>query len=155
AVRLALIAEVASAYFDLRELDAELDIARRTSESFQNTADLFNRRLEGGTASALETNRAQALLANAAAQIPLIERNIIATENEISVLTARTPGPIPRGAALSSQAIPAVIATGLPSALLLRRPDVRAAEQQLIAANANIGVAQAAFYPTVSLGALL
>lgn len=155
AVQLALVAEVASAYFDLRELDAELDIAKRSTSAFQNTFDLFNRRLEGGTASALETNRAQALLANAAAQIPLIEANIVATENEISLLTGRVPGPIPRGSFLSDQTIPTVIATGLPSALLLRRPDVRAAEQQLIAANANIGVAQAAFYPTVSLGALL
>jgi outer membrane protein, multidrug efflux system len=155
AVRLALGAEVASAYFDLRELDAELAIAHETVDAFQNTVDLFDKRLRGGTASGLETARARALLANAAAQIPLLERDIVATENQINVLLGRQPGPIPRGAALSEQPVPAAVPAGLPSALLLRRPDVRAAEQSLIAANANIGVAQAAFYPTLSLTGLL
>ncbi|MFL6246268.1 MAG: efflux transporter outer membrane subunit [Thermoanaerobaculia bacterium] len=155
AVQLALVAEVASAYFDLRELDAELEIARQTVGAFQNTVDLFNNRLRGGTASGLETTRAEALLANAAAQIPLIERDIIATENQLNLLMGHVPGPIARGAALTEQPIPAAVPAGLPSALLLRRPDVRAAEQALIAANANIGVAQAAFYPTLSLTGLL
>lgn len=155
AVHLALVAEVASAYFDLRELDAELEIASKTVGAFQNTVDLFNNRLRGGTASGLETTRAEALLANAAAQIPLIERDIIATENQLGVLMGRVPGPIARGAALNEQPMPAEVPAGLPSALLLRRPDVRAAEQALIAANANIGVAQAAFYPTLSLTGLL
>ncbi|HKR64798.1 MAG TPA: efflux transporter outer membrane subunit [Thermoanaerobaculia bacterium] len=155
AVRLALLSEVASAYFDLRELDEELRIARHSVETFQSTFDLFNRRLQGGTASAVETSRASALLANAQAQIPLIESDIIATENELNVLLGRVPGPIERGTSLSQQAIPVDVPAGLPSALLLRRPDVRAAEQELIAANANIGVAEAAFYPTVSLSALL
>ncbi|HUR82067.1 MAG TPA: efflux transporter outer membrane subunit, partial [Thermoanaerobaculia bacterium] len=121
----------------------------------QNTVDLFDKRLRGGTASGLETARARALLANAAAQIPLIERDIVATENQINVLIGRMPGPIPRGAVLNEQPVPAAVPAGLPSALLLRRPDVRAAEQALIAANANIGVAQAAFYPTLSLTGLL
>ena len=155
AVRLSLISEVASAYFDLRELDEELDIARRTTSAFQSTYDLFGRRLEGGTASALETNRAEALLANAAAQIPLIESDIVATENDLNVLLGRQPGPIARGASLAAQPVPPAVPAGLPSALLLRRPDVRAAEQALIAANANVGVAQAAFYPTLSLTGLL
>jgi multidrug efflux system outer membrane protein len=154
-VQLALVSEVAAAYFDLRELDAELVITRNTVGGFQNTVDLFNNRLRGGTASGLETSRAEALLANAAAQIPLIERDIIATENQLNVLMGRTPGPIARGTELADQPIPAEVPAGLPSALLLRRPDVRAAEQALIAANANIGVAQAAFYPTLSLTGLL
>ncbi len=155
AVRLALAAEVASAYFDLRELDAELDIARRTVAAFQNTVDLFETRLRGGTASGLETARAEALLANAAALIPLLEREIVATENQLNVLLGRMPGPIPRGTALAEQPLPANVPAGLPSTLLLRRPDVRAAEQALIAANANVGVAEAAFYPTLSLTGLL
>lgn len=155
AVQLALVSEVAAAYFDLRELDAELDITRNTVGAFQNTVDLFNNRLRGGTASGLETSRAEALLANAAAQIPLIERDIIATENQLNVLMGHMPGPIARGAALAEQPLPADVPSGLPATLLLRRPDVRAAEQALIAANANIGVAEAAFYPTISLTGLL
>lgn len=155
AVQLALAAEVASAYFDLRELDAELAIARSTVAAFQNTVDLFENRLRGGTASGLETARAEALLANAAVQIPLLERDLIATENQLNVLLGRVPAPIPRGSELAEQPLPAAVPAGLPSALLLRRPDVRAAEQALIAANANIGVAEAAFYPSLSLTGLL
>jgi multidrug efflux system outer membrane protein len=155
AVQLALISEVAAAYFDLRELDAELDVARRTTAGFADTFTLFERRLRGGTASAVETTRAEALLANASAQIPLLERDIVATENQLNVLLGRVPGPIARGAALNEQPLPPSIPSGLPAALLLRRPDVRAAEQQLIAANANVGVAEAAFYPSLSLTGLL
>jgi multidrug efflux system outer membrane protein len=154
AVLLSLASEVASAYFDLRELDAELDIARRTTTTFQETLDLFNRQLQGGTASGLETSRAEALLANEAANIPLIEQQIVAQENRLNLLLGRPPGPIERGAALTVQAAPASLPAGMPSALLLRRPDIRQAEQQLIAANANIGVAEAAFYPTLSLTGL-
>ncbi|HEX7809328.1 MAG TPA: efflux transporter outer membrane subunit, partial [Thermoanaerobaculia bacterium] len=155
AVKLALASEVASAYFDLRELDAELAIAKQTVAAFQNTLDLFDTRLRGGTASGVETSRAEALLANAAAQIPLLEREIHSTETQISTLLGRVPGPIARGTALEEQPLPAAVPAGLPSALLLRRPDVRAAEQALIAANANVGVAQAAFYPTLSLTGVL
>jgi multidrug efflux system outer membrane protein len=155
AVLLSLISEVASAYFDLRELDAELEIAKRTTGALQNTADLFRKRAEGGTASGLDTSRAEALLATESAQIPLIERAIVAKENQINLLLGRMPGPIQRGLALDQQPFPAAIPAGLPSALLLRRPDIREAEQELIAANANIGVAQAAFYPTLSLTGLL
>jgi multidrug efflux system outer membrane protein len=155
AVQLALVSEIAAAYFDLRELDEELEIARRTTAGFASTFDLFERRLRGGTASGLETTRAEALLANASAQIPLIERDIVATENQLNVLLGRVPGPIARGATLAAQPLPPEVPAGLPSALLLRRPDVRAAEQFLIAANANVGVAEAAFYPTLSLTGLL
>jgi multidrug efflux system outer membrane protein len=154
AVELSLVADVASAYFDLRELDAELEISRRTRDTFQDTYDLFSRRLEGGAASALETARAEVLLANASASIPVLEQRIVARENQITLLIGRAPGPVPRGGALTDQALPPAVPAGLPSALLLRRPDVRAAEENLIAANANIGVARAAFYPTLSLTGL-
>lgn len=154
-VELSLVAEVASAYFDLRELDAELEISRRTRATFQDTFDLFSRRLAGGAASGLETARAEALLANASAQIPVLEQRIVARENQITLLLGRAPGPVPRGNELTGQALPPEVPAGLPSALLLRRPDVRAAEQSLIAANAGIGVARAAFYPTLSITGLL
>lgn len=155
AVLLALTSEVATAYFDLRELDTELDIARRATTAFQETFDLFDRQLQGGTASAVETSRAEALLANETSTIPLLEQQIVAQENRINLLVGRMPGPVARGAALADQPLPSAVPAGLPSALLLRRPDLRAAEQQLVAANANIGVAEAAFYPTLSLTGLL
>jgi multidrug efflux system outer membrane protein len=154
AVELSLVADVASAYFDLGELDAELEISRRTRATFQDTYDLFNRRFEGGAASSLETARAEVLLATASAGIPVLERRIVARENQITLLLGRTPGPVPRGGALTEQALPPAVPAGLPSALLLRRPDVRAAEQILIAANADVGVARAAFYPTLSITGL-
>ena len=154
AVVVSLVADVASAYFDLRDLDAELEISRRTRATFQDTFDLFSRRLSGGAASALETARAEALLANAAAQIPALEQRVVARENQITLLLGRAPGPVPRGASLTDQSMPPVVPAGLPSALLLRRPDVREAEQALVAANANVGVARAAFYPTLSLTGL-
>ncbi|MFI5118921.1 MAG: efflux transporter outer membrane subunit [Thermoanaerobaculia bacterium] len=154
-VELSLVADVASAYFDLRDLDAELEISRRTRATFQDTYDLFSRRLAGGAASALETARAEALLANASAQIPALEQRIVARENQITLLLGRPPGPVPRGGSLAEQALPPAVPAGLPSALLLRRPDVRAAEQTLIAANATVGVARAAFYPTLSITGLL
>jgi outer membrane protein, multidrug efflux system len=155
AVLLTLNSEIATAYFDLRALDAQLDIARRSTASFQDTRNLFQRRLEGGTASAVETARAEALLANSAALIPLLERAIVATENRINFLAGRPPGPVARGLALTDQPLPPEIPAGIPATLLLRRPDIRQSEQLLIAANANIGVAQAAFYPTLSLTGLL
>ncbi|HVT18212.1 MAG TPA: efflux transporter outer membrane subunit [Thermoanaerobaculia bacterium] len=171
-VMLTLLGEVASAYFDLRQLDEELEIAHRTTAALQDTFDLFNRRLEGGAASALETSNAEALLAAEAAQVPVLESQITAKENQLALLLGRGPGPVPRGAppagsppagsppagappAGSPAAPPPRVPGGLPAALLLRRPDLRQAEQQLIAANANVGVARAAFLPTLSLTGLL
>src|SRR4029453_1635461 len=154
-VYLAVVTDVARAYFDLLELDAELEIARRTAESFQDTYDLFNRRLEGGAASALETSRAQAALEDTLAQVPDIERRIIATENAINVLLGRPPQPVPRGAPLDAQQGSPEVPAGLPSALLERRPDIREAEEALHAANAGIGVAVANFFPQLSLTGLL
>jgi outer membrane protein, multidrug efflux system len=150
-VVLTLISEVASAYFDLRQLDEDIDIARRNTAAFHDTYDLFNKQLQGGIASALDTSDAEAAWANEAAQIPLLESQAVAKENQLALLLGRNPGPIGRGEALFNQPLPADIPAGLPSALLLRRPDVRQYEQQLVAANADIGVAEAAFYPTISL----
>ena len=151
-VLLSLASEVAIAYLDLRELDAELEIAKRTAEAFQGTYDLFNRRLEGGAASALETARAEAALGEVAAQIPEIERAIVARENQINFLLGRNPQPIPREG--PPTALPPDVPPGLPSTLLERRPDIRQAEQLLVAANANVGVAKAEFFPRLSLTGL-
>jgi outer membrane protein, multidrug efflux system len=150
-VMLSLLSEVASAYFELRERDAELANARRAQAAFQETLDLFNRRLEGGAASALETSRAEAALAAVSADIPTLEREIVARENQIDFLLGRVPGPVARGADLEGQPIPPRIPAGLPSALLVRRPDLRSAEQELVAANANVGASRAEFFPTLSL----
>jgi multidrug efflux system outer membrane protein len=149
---LALVSDVATAYFELKELDRELDIARRTSAAFQATYDLFERRLEGGAASALETARAEASLGTVAAQIPEIERAIVAKENQLNYLLGRPPQPIARDG--PETPVPPDVPAGLPSALLERRPDVREAEQQLVAANALVGSAKARFFPTLSLTGL-
>jgi outer membrane protein, multidrug efflux system len=151
-VLLSLTSDVATAYFQLRELDAELEIARRTTEAFQETYDLFNRRLEGGAASALETSRAEGALGTVAAAIPELERAIVATENQLNVLLGRNPQPIPRDTPLPP--LPPPIPAGLPSQLLERRPDILVAEQLVVAANADIGVAKAALFPTLSLTGL-
>jgi multidrug efflux system outer membrane protein len=147
-VLLSLVAEVATDYFQLRELDLQLEIARRTTGAFQETYDLFNRRLQGGAASALETTSAEASLAATAAVIPDLERQITAQENELSFLLGRNPGPIERGAVLNDQFLPPGVPAGLPSGLLERRPDLREAEQSLIA---EVGVANADFFPRISL----
>jgi outer membrane protein, multidrug efflux system len=153
-VRLLIMSQVAQGYFQLRALDAQLEIAKRTVKSFQDTLDIFQHRLEGGYASALETSRAQAALSNVAAVIPDLQRQIVAQENALDLLLGRNPGPIPRGAALADQYDPPEVPAGLPATLLERRPDLREAEQNLIAANANIGVAKANFFPTISLSGL-
>jgi multidrug efflux system outer membrane protein len=153
-VRLLVMSDVAQGYFQLRALDEQLAIAHRTVQSFQDTLDLFQRKFEGGAASGLEVARAQAALSNVAAVIPDFERQIVAQENALDLLLGRNPGPIARGAALADQYDPDVPA-GLPATLLERRPDLREAEQNLIAANANVGVAKANFFPTISLTGLL
>jgi multidrug efflux system outer membrane protein len=153
-VVLSLVSEVARAYFDLLELDLELDIARRTTESFQQTLTLFTQRLQMGVASKLETARAEASLASTAATIPDIERQIVAKENQISVLLGRSPAAIPRGTPLVDQTLPPATPAGLPSQLLERRPDIQQAEQTLVAANARVGVAKAGFLPTIGLTGL-
>jgi multidrug efflux system outer membrane protein len=154
-IYLSLASDVATNYFQLRSLDLQLEIARSSSGTFQETFNLFNQRLQGGVASALETSSAEALLASTAANIPDLERQIAAQENQLAFLLGRNPGPIPRGAVLNDQFLPPDIPPGLPSDLLERRPDLRQAEQGLIAANAGIGIANADFFPRISLTSAL
>ncbi|HXN35021.1 MAG TPA: efflux transporter outer membrane subunit [Opitutaceae bacterium] len=154
-VELSLASDVATSYYGLLELDEELSIARRATQSFGESLRLFNRRLEGGVASRLDTASAEAAMAASAAQVPDIEMRIAAAENQICVLLGRSPGPVARGAALSEQPAPAEVPAGLPSALLERRPDVRQAEEVARAANAGIGVVVGGFLPRIGLSALL
>ena len=154
-VRLLVLSEVAQGYFQLRALDADVEIAHRTVQSFQDTLDIFQHKFEGGAASGLEVARAQAALANVAAVIPDLQRQIVAQEVALNLLLGRNPGPIARGSALTDQFDPPEVPTGLPSQLLERRPDLRQAEETLIAANANVGVAKANFFPTISLTGVL
>jgi outer membrane protein, multidrug efflux system len=154
-VTLSLVSSVAQAYFELLELDLALDIAKRTTKSFGESYVLFNRKLEGGAASKLDTSRAEASMATAAAAIPDVERQIVQKENQISLLLGRAPGPIPRSAKLLDEIMPPAVPAGLPSTLLERRPDIRQAEQTLRAANAQIGVAMAQFFPKLGLTAAM
>ena len=148
-VTVALLGRVATAYFQLIELDQVFEIAQRTTNSFGEILRIFNERLQGGVASKLETSRTEAALASAAATIPELHRRILLKENELSVLLGRNPGPIPR--ATSSDLRPPDVPAGLPSALLERRPDLREAEQDLRAANAMIGLALGQFFPRIGL----
>lgn len=153
-VRLTLLSEVASDYLRILELDEELSISEATTNSFGESLRIFTQRMNGGTASALEASRAQAALDDAAAQIPSIRQQIAITENELSVLLGRVPGAIAHAGA-SQLKLPPDVPAGLPSTLLERRPDVLQAEDQLHAANAEIGVAVADFFPQIDLTALL
>jgi outer membrane protein, multidrug efflux system len=153
-VWLSLVSDLAQAYFQLLTLDVELQIAQNSTQAYQGTYDLFQDRFNVGVASRLETSRAQGALGSAQATIPQIESAIVTRENQISILIGKAPGPIPRGNPMYAQPIAPVVPTGLPSALLERRPDLRQAEQQLVAANARVGVAKAEFFPKLSLTAL-
>jgi multidrug efflux system outer membrane protein len=153
-VRLSLLSEVASDYFRLLELDRELEIVQRTTNSFGESLKIFTRRLEGGTATDLEASRAEAALADAASATPSVLEQISQTENELCVLLGRNPGPI-RRTELASAALPPEVPAGLPSALLERRPDVRETEQLLRSANAQVGESVAEFFPKIGLTALL
>lgn len=153
AVVLSLVSDVAQAYFELLELDLELEISQRTAKSFSETESIFDRRREGGVASKLETSRATAAQAQAAASIPDVERKIAQTENRLSVLLGRAPAHISRSSKLADDLVPANVPAGLPADLIARRPDIRATEQNLRAANADIGVAIAEFYPKLTLTA--
>jgi outer membrane protein, multidrug efflux system len=154
-IRILVLSDVAQGYFRLRALDADVEIAHRTVMSFQDTLDIFQHRLEGGAASGLEVARAQAALANVAAVIPDLRRQAVAQEATLNLLLGRNPGPITRGSTLAEQFDPPEVPTGLPSQLLERRPDLQRAEEALIAANANVGVAKANFFPTISLTGVL
>jgi len=153
-VILSLVTDVAQAYFELRELDLEMEIALRTRDTFQQTFDLFMRQLTGGVGTKLATSRADAALANTAATIPELHRLIVEKENQISILLGRHPGPIARGAAMIDQASLPNVPAGLPAALLERRPDIMQAEQNIVAANALVGVAITNFLPRIGLTGL-
>jgi multidrug efflux system outer membrane protein len=154
-VLLSLVSEVATSYFELLELDDELAIAHRATDSFDDSLKLFKQRLEGGIASRLETASAEAASAISAARVPALERQIAIKENQISVLIGRSPGAILRGRPLTAQTLPPGVPAGLPSELLERRPDVRQAEAAAHAANAGIGVTVGGFLPRIGLSALL
>ncbi len=154
-VMLSLVSDVASEYYQLLELDEELAIAKRSTESFGESLKLFNRQLEGGTVSRLDTASAEAAMETSAARIPGIEMQIAQKENQLSVLVGRPPGPIVRGADLSGEPPPPDVPAGIPSALLERRPDVREAEYAAKAANAGIGATIGGFLPRIGLSALL
>jgi multidrug efflux system outer membrane protein len=149
------VSDVATAYFALLELDKEREIAQRTLASRQQSLQLIEVRRQGGVGTLLDLRQAEQLVYSATQVIPDIERQIEQTENQIRVLLGLPPGEVPRGQPLTAQTQPPAVPPGLPSALLERRPDLRAAEQTLIAANANIGVAKAAYFPTISLTGLL
>jgi multidrug efflux system outer membrane protein len=153
-VLLSLVTRVAQSYLELLELDRQLEIALETAQSFQETLDLFTRRYQGGVGDRLQVARAEAALAQTLAQVPDVERRIVAQENAISVLLGRNPGEIPRGTPLVDRAAPPATPPGLPSTLLERRPDVLEAEHGIASANAEIGVAVANFFPRIGLTAL-
>jgi multidrug efflux system outer membrane protein len=155
AVIATLVGDVATSYFTLRELDTELDISRRTLDTRRESLSLTQTRQGGGVSNLLDLRQAEQLVDTAAETIPTLQQQIEQTENQISLLLGNNPGGVVRGRSLNDQEMPPDVPTGLPSALLERRPDVRAAEQNLIAANAQIGVAKAAYFPQLSLTAFL
>jgi NodT family efflux transporter outer membrane factor (OMF) lipoprotein len=150
-----LVSEVASNYFQLRELDYELEISQSTLESRRASLQLVSDRKGGGVATRLDLRQAEQLVSTAAETVPTLQQQIEQTENRIALLLGRNPESIPRGRSLIEQEVPPEVPSGLPSALLDRRPDIRAGEQALVAANANIGVAKAAYFPQISLSGLL
>ena len=146
-----LVENLATAYFQLRELDLELDIARQTIASRKQSLQLTQTLEQGGATSLLDVRQAEQLVETAAETIPDTERQIEQQEDQISILIGENPEGIGRGLKLTDQPLPDTIPAGLPSTLLERRPDIRQAEQQLIAANAEIGVARAQLFPQISL----
>jgi multidrug efflux system outer membrane protein len=155
AVMITLVSAVADAYFSLRELDDELEISQRTLVTRRESLDLTRNRQAGGVATLLDLRQGEQLVYTAAETIPTLQQQIEQTENQISLLLGKNPGEVLRGRSLTEQEMPPEIPAGLPSALLERRPDIRAAEQNLIAANAQIGVAKAAYFPQISLTGFL
>src|SRR4030095_8676865 len=150
-VRQTLVAQVGTAYLDLLELDLELEIARRTYVARTNSLELTRSREQGGVASMQDVYQAQILVSTADAALADTHRRIEQQENLLSILLGRNTGDIQRGTALVSQTVRAEVPAGLPSSLLERRPDIRTAEQDLVAANADIGQAKAAFFPQLTL----
>ena len=151
AVTSSLVANVAAAYFQLRALDSELEIAKRTLGSRQQSLKLTSTLVTHGSASDLDLSQSEQLVYTASEAIPDLERQVRQQENQLSILLGENPGPVARGRTLTEEPVPVAVPTGLPSELLERRPDVRQAEENMVAANAQIGVAKAAFFPSISL----
>jgi outer membrane protein, multidrug efflux system len=154
AVITSVVASVATAYFELRELDSALEISDRTLASRQASLRLTKVLTQNGSASLLDLRQSQELVDTAAEAIPEYEQQIAQQENSIRDLLGENPGPIPRGLPLTQQPAPPAVPAGLPSELLERRPDIREAEANLMAATADIGVAKADFFPDISLTAI-
>src|SRR5246500_388548 len=154
AVLSSLVANVATAYFQLRALDNELEISQRTLASRQQSLKLTQVLETHGSGSGLDVSQAEQLVYTASETIPDLERQIQQQENVLSVLLGENPQSVPRGRALTEQPVPESVPAGLPSELLERRPDIRQAEQIMVAANAQIGVAKASFFPNLSLTGL-
>ena len=152
-IQVALIGDVTSTYFDLLERDLELEISRKTLGIAENSLKLVQLRHDRGAATGLELRQAEELQYTATAQIAAVQRAIGQTEDALSLLLGQAPSNQPRGRALSDIPVPKALPAGLPSALLERRPDIRAAEQNLIAANAQIGAARALYFPQIGLTA--
>jgi multidrug efflux system outer membrane protein len=151
AVISSLVANVASSYFQLRQLDLQLEISRRTLGSRKDFLDLTNTLEQHGINSLLDVRQSEQLVYTAAAEIPDLERQIAIQENAISILLGNNPGDIPRGLKLTEEPHAPEVPVGMPSALLERRPDIREVEENLVAANAQIGVARAAYFPQIAL----
>ena len=152
-VVLTLVSDVARAYMELRDFDRRLEIARRTLDSRREYVELARVRFEGGLTSEVDWRQAQAEYYRTEAFVHDFERLVAQKENEISVLLGRNPGAVLRGRTLEEQPVPPAVPPGLPSELLERRPDIRQAEQELVAANARIGEAKAMLFPRISLTA--
>ncbi len=155
AVVTTLVSDLATAYLSLRELDYELEISQRTLQTREALLELTRSRQRGGVSTLLDLRQSEQLVYTAAQTIPVILQQIEQTENLIRLLLGENPGDVTRGRSFTSQDLPPEVPAGLPSALLERRPDIRAAEQDLIAANAQIGVARAAYFPQLSLSGVL
>jgi len=151
AVMATLVTDIAQAYLTLRALDLTLEISNRTVTSRTKSLELVQARLDGGVAGILDVRQAETLLYTATKSIPETQRLIEQQENFINILLGQNPGPIARGRPLDQQIAAPTLPPGLPTELLTRRPDIRAAEQQLVAANAEIGVAKSLLYPQVTL----
>jgi outer membrane protein, multidrug efflux system len=155
AVITTLVSDVATQYFTVRELDYELEISTRTLESRRASLKLTQDRQRGGVATLLDLRQAEQLVDTSAQTIPMFHQQIEQTENQISLLLGKNPGGVIRRGEFNEQMFPPEVPAGLPSALLERRPDIRQAEQNLVAANANIGVAKAAYFPKLSVSGML
>ena len=155
AVMTTVVSDVATGYFSLLELDTELDIAKRTLATREQSLQLIRARQQGGLATLLDVRQAEELVYQASQTIPDTERLIEQTENQIRLLLGDNPGPVTRGQALNQQQELPAVPAGLPSSLLTRRPDIRAAEQNLVAQRALVSAARKAYFPTISLTGLL